>query len=365
MRLVYCTSIAFSNKLANLVQVHAMAKEFQKQLGEDFYLGVNYKNTDDKNIKIICFNSRKSYILAWKYLKFIKEKGIDYVYCREARLLFFLIIFNKLFIRWKVNVTYEIHALPLGGLLSGLIESLLVKGIDNFIFITNNLRDIYVKKFKCSQKKILVFPDAVDLAIFNIDMSKEKAREKLGLPQNKKILGYMGRFKTMEMDKGVSDILRALIKLSEDIIFVAVGGSKKDIKFYEEEINRLNLSRRVILIDNVAQGDLAIYQKACDLLLMPFPYNQHYAYYMSPLKMFEYMASKRPIIATDLPSIREVLSEKNAVIVKPDDPKELAQGIKKVINDKKLVQSMSEKAFKDVDNYTWEKRVKSILDFIR
>ena len=87
MKLIYCTSIAFSNKLANLVQVHAMAKEFQKQLGEDFYLGVNYKTTDDKNIKIICFNTNKSYILAWRYLKFIKENNINYIYCREARLL--------------------------------------------------------------------------------------------------------------------------------------------------------------------------------------------------------------------------------------------------------------------------------------
>jgi len=77
------------------------------------------------------------------------------------------------------------------------------------------------------------------------------------------------------------------------------------------------------------------------------------------------MASKRPIIATDLPSIREVLSEKNAIIVKPGDPSDLANGIKKILEDKELAEQISQQAFRDVDNYTWEKRVESILDFIR
>jgi hypothetical protein len=72
MNLIYCTSIAFSNKLGNRVQVHAMSKQFQRKLGDNFTLGVNYINKDDKNINIVCFNVKKSYKLAWKYLKFIK-----------------------------------------------------------------------------------------------------------------------------------------------------------------------------------------------------------------------------------------------------------------------------------------------------
>lgn len=377
MKLVYCTSIAFSNKLANLVQVHAMAKEFQKKLGKDFYLGVNYKNIDDENIQFSCFNTNKSYILAWRYLKFIREKNINYIYCREARLLFFIIIFNKLFIRRKINITYEIHALPLGGLLSGLIESLLVKGVDNFIFITRNLRDIYVKRFRCLLERTLIASDAVDLSIFNIDISKQEARERLELPQDpeklpdgnygagKKILGYMGRFKTMGMDKGIGVILKALPALGNDVLFIAVGGNKHDLPEYEAEAEKLGVSNKAKFFGNVEQGILAIYQKACDLLLMPFPRNEHYAYYMSPLKMFEYMASKRPIIATDLPSIREVLSEKNAIIVKPGDSEDLVRGIKEILGNKELADQISQQAFRDVNNYTWEKRVGSILDFIK
>ncbi|MFA4941732.1 MAG: glycosyltransferase family 4 protein [Patescibacteria group bacterium] len=365
MRLIYCTSIAFSNKLANLVQVHSMAKEFQRQLGEDFYLGVNYKNTDDKSINIICFNSRKSYILAWKYLKFIKREKIEYIYCRESILLLCIIVFNKLFFRQKIKVAYEIHALPLGGWHSLIAENFLSKAVKNFIFVTENLRNSYIKKFRCASKNMLVFPDAVDLSIFNIGMDKETARKELNLPQNKRIILYTGRFKTMDMDKGIIDILKALKILDNDIIFLAIGGSKKDIIEYEGKAKEENVFDRVKFFGNVNQKTLAIYQKASDLLLMPFPFTQHFAYYMSPLKMFEYMASQRPIIASDLPSVREILNENNSLLAKPGDSKDLARGIEEILNNKELSDKISKQAFFDVKQYTWERRVKKILDFIK
>ncbi len=110
---------------------------------------------------------------------------------------------------------------------------------------------------------------------------------------------------------------------------------------------------------------LAIYQKACDALLMPFPFTKHYAYYMSPLKMFEYMASKRPIIASDLPSIREILNKNNSILVQPDDFNDLSDGVDRIIINKELSRRLAEQAFKDVQEYSWMKRVNRILNFIK
>ena len=366
MKILYCTSLAFPSTIANRFQVLAMAKELNKQLGVNFYLGISKLDpASEIDVgQIIENNIQKSYILAWKYLRFIKDKGIDYIYCREARLLFFLIIFNKLFIRRKINIIYEVHSLPLGGILSNVIENFLVRGVDNFIFITNSLKDIYVKKFKCSSKKVLICSDAVDLDIFDIEISKEEARKKIDLPQNVKLLGYCGKFTTMGQDKGIDTILQSLRQLPPDILFIAVGAKPKELKHYKKLARQYGVEEKVRFFIHVDQKKLALYQKAFDVLLMPFPHTKHYAYYMSPLKMFEYMASKRPIIATNLPSIREILSEKNAIIVKPDDPSDLANGIKKILEDKELAEQISEQAFKDVDNYTWEKRVRNILSFI-
>ncbi len=232
------------------------------------------------------------------------------------------------------------------------------------VLITRKAKEEFVK-LGLKSEKILVAPDGVDLNIFALDLSKEEARRRLNLPQDKKILGYTGRFTTMGMDKGIMDILKALRIINGNILFLAVGGSKKDIDFYQKQAEYLNVADKIFFISYVGQAELAVYQKSCDALLMPFPNKEHYAYYMSPLKMFEYMASKRPIVATDLLSIREVLSQSNAVIVKPDDPQDLARGIKKVLSDEELAEKISSQAFEDAKKYTWKERVKNIINFIQ
>ena len=76
------------------------------------------------------------------------------------------------------------------------------------------------------------------------------------------------------------------------------------------------------------------------------------------------MASKRPIVASDLPSIREILNEENAVLVEPNNPEALAEGIKKILQNPELADKISKQAFRDVQNYTWQKRAQKILGFI-
>lgn len=236
---------------------------------------------------------------------------------------------------------------------------------DLAVFVTKGLLNDYSKRFDLKNKKTLVLPDGVDLKIFDIDISTKEACRKLNLPLDKKILGYMGRFKTAGMEKGIDDILESLKLLNDkNIIFMAVGGSEEEIAHYQEKAEKLNINEQVILLGHCEQNKVAIYQKACDVLLMPFPYNQHYAYFMSPLKMFEYMASKRPIIASNLPSVREVLNETNAILIEPDNPESLTQGIKKSLENKELSDKISKQAYFDAQKYSWEQRAKNIVDFI-
>jgi len=215
--------------------------------------------------------------------------------------------------------------------------------------------------------KIKVAPDAVDLKIFDINIAKEEAREKLDLPQDKIILGYSGNFKTMGEEKGISMILKVVENLKNkipNIIFVGIGGNEADIKKYQSQADETGIGYNVKLLPRVNLTDLAIYQKAFDILLMPYPNTLHYRFYMSPLKMFEYMTAQRPIIATDLPSVREVLNEDNAFFVPADNIDRLAETILCIVENPELVQRKANQAYQDVRNYTWEKRVKKIIDFI-
>ena len=105
--------------------------------------------------------------------------------------------------------------------------------------------------------------------------------------------------------------------------------------------------------------------KAADVLVIPFPNKPHYAFYASPLKLFEYMASGRPIIASDLPALREVLNDKNALFFRPEDTTDLARAVKMLKSSPMLGYHLSRQALADVKEYTWGKRAKKILEFIK
>lgn len=210
---------------------------------------------------------------------------------------------------------------------------------------------------------IQVEPSGVELSTFALDMPRDAARQSLGLPRELPIILYSGNFTTMGQDKGISDILHSLSHI-QGVLFVAAGGSEKDLARYEKEAKKLNVESRVALKGFAPQAMLSVYQQAADIALMPFPDTPHYRSNMSPVKMFEYMASSRPIIASDLPTIREVLNEKNAVLVPPGNPRALAQAIGELLKNPERAQTLARRAREEVEHYTWGARSQRVLSFI-
>ena len=78
------------------------------------------------------------------------------------------------------------------------------------------------------------------------------------------------------------------------------------------------------------------------------------------------MAACKPIVASDLPSIKEVVTDKHsALLFTPDDPKDLTEKNNKLVNNAKLSNLLSHNAFNLVDNYTWKTKAKNMLDLIK
>jgi glycosyltransferase involved in cell wall biosynthesis len=230
------------------------------------------------------------------------------------------------------------------------------------ITISHALKNIFIRN-GFDEKNIIVAPSGVDLDTFAITISKADARRELNLPSDKPIVLYTGNFTTMGEDKGIADIIAALRNVPE-VLFAAVGGNEPDQERYRALAQKHGVGDRVIFFGNSPQTKLALFQRAADVLLMPFPDMPHYRNHMSPVKMFEYMASGRPIIASDLPTIREVLNDKNAVIVPPGDPKALAGAIRRLLSDTTRAQKLAAQAFSNVAVYTWKNRTQRILDAI-
>ncbi len=358
---MYCTSIIYPSGRANTVQVLAMAKELSRQLRGEFYLAAGKVHIENCGFGIINFGSMPSYRLAWQQLQFARSKKINHIFAREPRLLFFLIWLNKIFFRLDLKFIYEVHTIFSHGFLGALVEKSLARRSNLLVFVTRALRKDYLSRYHPRPDRTMVEPDAVDLGIFGQPTSKQEARFKLNLPLDKFIIGYTGRFKTMSMDKGLNDALRALTLLDDRFILLAVGGRPRDVDEYKAQARELGVGERAIIRDHTTQDAIALYQQSSNVLIMPFPSNQHFAYYMSPLKMFEYMAARRPIIASDLPSVREVLNDKNALLTSPGDPGALAASVIELVDNEVLVEKLTKQAYQDVKNYTWENRVKRIL----
>lgn len=283
-------------------------------------------------------------------------KKTDLIYSRDPGILFFPSFFKK-------NIVVEIHQFPR----CFYLYQRVFRRARRIIVITQKLKELFVQK-GIPADKILVAPDGVDLEEFNIEQSQEQCRCQLNLPLDTKIIGYVGQLKTMETEKGIGCLIKALKILKKNnpsIALCLVGGQQSDILKYQELTKRLGLTKQDVIFTGQVQHHLIpFYLKSFDVLVMPFPWTKHYAYYMSPLKMFEYMASQRPIIASDLPSIREILDKRNAILIKPGNLQSLAEGITNALRNPDFSAKISQQAFEDVRNYTWTKRAQKIIDFI-
>jgi len=153
-------------------------------------------------------------------------------------------------------------------------------------------------------------------------------------------------------------------KLDDNYLLYVVGGTPKDISDFKEFIST-NRIPNVIVTGYVSPKLIPKYLAAADVLVLPNTSEEAISrLYTSPLKLFEYMAARRPIVASDLPSVREILNEENAILVRSDNPKALADGIQKVLTNEELSKKLAENAFKEVQRYSWEKRAEKILEFI-
>ncbi|MEK7536898.1 MAG: glycosyltransferase family 4 protein [Patescibacteria group bacterium] len=314
--------------------------EFKKIFSLDFYL--------PGRLDQIAFQI-KHLISAFILAIYALSHEANIIYSRDELPLYLLSFFRE-------NLFFEVHKFSKKRIF-------LYKRFKNrkikIIAISNGIKNEF-QKIGFDSNNILVAFDAVDLKDFDINVSKTEARKKLNLPLDKKIVAYSGHlFKW----KGVDTLIEAALILKE-FLFVFIGGTDKDIKDSKVLIKE-HQAKNILFLGHKPYRDIPFYLKAADALVLPNKKEEKISeLYTSPLKLFEYMASGRPIIASDLPSLREVLDENSAVFFESGDSSQLAESIKNILNNENLGRSISSRAFEKVKNHTWENRAKKILDFV-
>ena len=293
-------------------------------------------------------------LLRREYRAALPAGKFDLLYTRAQALLPALLKMN-------VPVVLELHQLP--RLFRRRFVSLASR-CKLVVCLTSAMRDALVS-WGIPTDKVIVEGDAVDLKRFAKVPMKDTARKQMNLSTNRLVVGYVGRLKTLGMEKGVKYLLEAMKELQSQQKFTAliVGGPSKDADEYRGMAARLGLAEAdVRFTGEVPASRIPDMLNACDILTMPFPDLPHYRLHMSPLKMFEYMAAARPIVTSDLPTIRDVLTEETAYFCIPDDSASLARALEEIAQNPTQAGQKARAARMLVERHTWEERMRRILD---
>jgi len=254
------------------------------------------------------------------------------------------------------NTFYEVHDFPEHKL---TFYRSLIKRV-KWILATNQWKaEELARLAPVAQGKIIVEPNATDIDVVNGGKSGKEARKKLGLPLDKKIAMYTGHLYGW---KGVDTLAEAAQMLSEDSMVVFVGGTEQDITRFKEMYGEV---KNIFITGHHPHEEMPLWQSAADVLVVPNTGKEAISsHYTSPMKLFEYMASGRPIVASNLPSIRQILSEKNAILVTPDDAQALADGIKKALDPSSQSSKLVVRSLQDIKRHSWIARAGRIGEFM-
>jgi glycosyltransferase involved in cell wall biosynthesis len=271
-----------------------------------------------------------------------------------------------LLLNWiKKPYLLELHELPSGRFGPRLLKTVISSGNKKrFLPITQALIDRYEDYFKFTFKadEVVVSPDGVDIERYVSSQTPQEIREKLNLPPQYTAV-YTGH---LYSGRGMS-LLVDLAKLLPDIHFVWVGGREKDVAFWRKIINEQKITN-ITLTGFVKNELIPIYQMAGDIVLMPYEKNisgsggGNTVDYCSPMKMFEYLASGRPIISSDIPVFHEVLNAHNSIFCQSDDPIAWRDEILKIRDHPEIAEKLSNQAKLDAQKYSWVKRCKDGLE---
>lgn len=284
-------------------------------------------------------------------LFYVLRKKADIIYSRHNYLeSFFLHLLGR-------KVIVEIHEPPKRFF---CMYRAILKRISRKVLVAHKLKDFFAN-WNIDPKTWIIAPNGVDIKEFNkINRDKNIWNEKFNIKD--KVALYVGHFYKW---KGVYTLIDSAEFLDNGIRIVLIGGTNEDQKKVKDYVAKKKLNN-IFIHDFLPHDQVIKFLKSADVLILPnTAKEERSSKYTTPIKLFEYMSSGVPIVASRLQSFSLYLkNEVNAIMCKPDDHHDLADKINKVLKGTELIKKISAQAFKDVGEYTWDKRVEKILKFI-
>ncbi len=363
MKLIYILPSEIPSRQANTIQVMRMCEAFASQGHEVKLLCPN--NSADRSDNVFSYYGVKENFsiqwLPWRPLNgyqftiaaalTARLNKADLVYGRSIAGCYFSTLLG-------LDVVYESHV-PADDIhpITDKLFPLLLRSsnLRGLVVITNALKEYYNTHYNL-QKAIHVVPDAA--SFHNGEPIAEISRNK------KQQVGYVGH---LYRGKGVG-LITDLAQEVAEASFHIVGGTETDIQRWQE---RTKTIPNIIFHGHVSPARVEDYLTSFDVVLAPYQRevegtggDTNLSQWMSPLKLFEYMAAGKPIVCSDLPVLREVLTDgENALLCSPDNVKEWAESLRELQTNQRLREDLASNARADFEeHYSYKARATKLLE---
>lgn len=277
------------------------------------------------------------------------------VYSRSPVLLApFAVLRRALPVSRRPTLVLETHTLPPRRL------ARIVRSADILVVNSARLRDDAVRTFGLDPARVLHAP----LGPFNDiqPVERDVARDRLGLARDATIVCYSGKMIQPQNEF----LLQTAARLREQrpgVRLLLVGGNPGILDWTRRRVAELGLEDTVVLTGFVEPAHVSLYQAAADVLVLHMDDGLLHFAYATPAKSYEYMAARRPIVATELPLADEIFGEsgERGLRVAERTPAALALGVLAALDLPDGGAAMTARAAEWVAERTWARRVDSLL----
>jgi glycosyltransferase involved in cell wall biosynthesis len=210
-------------------------------------------------------------------------------------------------------------------------------------------------------RKVQILPNAVDIGLFRPEVDDAALRHRLK-PDGRFVVGFVGSFKAWH---GVGFLLETFRRLHDEdasyhLLLVGDGPMRADV---EKEARLLGLQEAVTLVGNVAHEKVPQYLALMDVAVAPYPAVEEF--YFSPLKLFEYMAGSRAVVASRIGQVAEVIADGlTGLLYEPGNQEALRGCIRRLRADQSLKRDLGRNARMASSKNTWQHNAERVVHWV-
>lgn len=356
MHVAYVTTKSYPATTADHSYVRELALALSRLLKRDFLFVVRKGGAELAGIEVVeqsnTVGGKTFAFFLFLIRSFVTRQRLsktDWFISNDQYLLIVLGLFRILTFR-SYKIIFDAHILS-----RSWRDSLTLKLSDRIITTSDVLREKVIAVGAANEKVVTVWGGVDQRPYADItEAAIRQLHEVLGIT-GKKVVGYVGRFRSLGHEKELKVMVEALQFLPEECVCLFVGGTEEEVIQLRQHAAVCGVTDRCVVLELVPATEVALYQKACDVLVIPYPDEPHFREFGFPMKIFEYIAANRPIVYSKLKIMDDLLCEYGYSFT-PGQSKTLAQSVETALTTNTPRPSI---------DFSWQAKAEKIIALMR